>query len=73
MILRVIKLCTCDAFHCFNLLLQLQRMLIGNIGNHDLCRSIGNELLIHYCKTAPCLGAVRKIFRNVIFNINPIC
>ena len=69
---RLIQIDGKDAFHRLQILLNLQRLIIGNIGHHHLRGTVGQKLFLHEIKPLRRLGCFRQIFRQPVFHLDPI-
>lgn len=51
---------------------QVFRFLIGDIGHHDLRRAVGGKLLLHQIEGDLCPCGIRQERGEVVFDLDPI-
>ena len=68
----LVEIHTLNALHIGNGVPQRFRRVIGNVVHHDICRSVGGELLFHYVQGLLRLGIIRQKGRQVVFHLHPV-
>ena len=61
-----------DTVHGFYLFLEVKTLVKGNVRDHDLRRTEGDELVIHQLQALLCLGVVAEIGLDVILDRHPV-
>ena len=61
-----------DIIHRLNVIRQLLRLVLINVGHHDFGSAICNEFLFHQIQTLSGLCGTGKESGQIIFHLNPV-
>ena len=67
----IVKLHAGDTLNVFHLLLDFKGGVIGDVGNHNVGRAVGDKVVIHHGQALPGFRCVGQVGCNIVLNLDP--